>query len=180
MLDYDKLQYSLESLAANAAAAESHGTLCGLLMETAPMSTWVGITLDELPESNDALAQENLHILKQCYDDTLAALNNEDMTFELLLPDDEEDFGARLQALADWCQGFLYGLGSLGGSVTEQLDEQAQECLSDLTEISKLSHDESATEEAEQQFAELVEHVRMITLFLNESINPVHPAPTLQ
>ena len=180
MLDFDKLQYSLESLAANAGAAESHGTLCGLLMETAPMSTWIGLTLDELPESNDALANENLHLLKQCYDESLAALNNEEMAFELLLPDDEEDFGVRLRALADWCQGFLYGLGSLGGHVTEQLDEEAQECLSDLTEISKLSHDESASEEAEQQFAELVEHVRMITLFLNESINPIQPHPTVQ
>ena len=52
--------------------------------------------------------------------------------------------------------------------------------MSDLTEISKLSHDEAASEEAEQQFTELVEHVRMITLFLNESINPANPAPTLQ
>lgn len=177
MLDFDKLQYSLQSLGANAGAAESHGTLCGLLMEAAPMSTWVGFTLEELPDGSDALAHEHMHILKQCYDETLAALNNEDMGFELLLPDDDEDFTSRLYALATWCQGFLYGVGSLGDSVMNQLDTEAQECLSDLTEISKLSHDESASEEAEQQFTELVEHVRMITLFLNESINP---APTLQ
>ncbi len=180
MLDFDKLQYSLESLAANAGAAESHGTLCGLLMETAPMSTWIGITLDELPDSNDALAHEDLRVLKQCYDETLSGLNNEEMSFDLLLPDDDEEFSQRLLALAQWCQGFLYGLGSLGENVTGQLDEEARECLSDLTEISKLSDEESVSDEAEQQFAELVEHVRMITLYLNESINPVKPHPTVQ
>ncbi len=180
MLDFDKLQYSLQSLGANCEAAESHGTLSGLLMESAPMSTWIGLTLDNLPDSNDVLAHDHMHILKQCYDETLESLNNEEMGFELLLPDDDEEFGLRLLALASWCQGFLYGIGSLGDSVVNQLDEEAQECLSDLTEISKLSHDESASEEAEQQFTELVEHVRMITLFLNESINPANPAPTLQ
>ena len=58
MLDFDKLQYSLQSLGANAEAAETHGTLCGLLMETAPMSTWIGFTLEELPDSNDVLAHD--------------------------------------------------------------------------------------------------------------------------
>jgi len=51
--------------------------------------------------------------------------------------------------------------------------------LSDLLEISKLSHDEEASEAAQQQFAEIVEHVRIVTLMLKESMNQPEPAPTV-
>jgi uncharacterized protein YgfB (UPF0149 family) len=45
--------------------------------------------------------------------------------------------------------------------------------------ISKLSHDEEASEAAQQQFAEIVEHVRIVTLMLKESMNPLKSAPTV-
>ncbi|MEE8365136.1 MAG: UPF0149 family protein [Gammaproteobacteria bacterium] len=61
-----------------------------------------------------------------------------------------------------------------------QTDEQSRECLSDLLEISKLDAKEVASEETEQQFAEIVEHVRMSVLILNETLNPVLPAPPIQ
>jgi uncharacterized protein YgfB (UPF0149 family) len=59
------------------------------------------------------------------------------------------------------------------------LDAEARECLSDLLEISKLSHDEDASEDAQLQFVELVEHVRIVALMLNESLNPPATEPTL-
>ena len=61
-----------------------------------------------------------------------------------------------------------------------QTDEQSRECLSDLLEISKLDAKEVASEETEQQYAEIVEHVRMSVLMLNETLNPVMPAPPIQ
>ena len=98
---------------------------------------------------------------------------------EILLPDETDDFGMRLLALSSWCQGYLFGFG-VNESVTEDsLDEEARECLSDLLEISKLSHDEEASEAAEQQFAELVEHLRVVALTLDQSLRPRQPAPVL-
>jgi uncharacterized protein YgfB (UPF0149 family) len=82
--------------------------------------------------------------------------------------------------LASWCQGILYSIGVIGKDRLESLDEQSQECLSDLLEISKLDHRAAASEEAEQQYSELVEHVRMSVLMLNETMNLLMPTPSIQ
>ena len=52
--------------------------------------------------------------------------------------------------------------------------------MSDLLEISKLDHDEIESPETEDQLVEIVEHVRMSVLFLNEAVNRVMPSPPLQ
>jgi uncharacterized protein YgfB (UPF0149 family) len=180
MLDFNSIQDALGRLGASVDAAESHGTLCGLLLDNSGMAIWLGHTLDELPEEADVLAGEQLQLLKQLFEDTRQQLNIEDMSFELLLPDDSDDLGARLLSLSDWCQGFLYSIGIIGKDKVNALDQQSQECLSDLLEISKLDHREASSEEAEQQFSELVEHVRMSVLMLNETMNPLMPAPSVQ
>lgn len=180
MLDFDSTQNALDRLGATADAAESHGTLCGLLLDNSGVAIWLGHTLEELPEKTDVLAVEQLQILKQLFEDTREQLNIEDMSFELLLPDDSEDLSARLLSLSGWCQGFLYSIGVIGKDKIESLDAQTQECLSDLLEISKLDHHEESSEDTEQQFSELVEHVRMSVLMLNETMNPLMQAPSLQ
>ena len=173
MLDFDSVQAALQGLGANQDAGEAHGTLCALLLGDATLATWLGHTLDELPEPGNVLAAENLAVLEQLFEETRGQFDDETLAFELLLPDESDDFGIRLLAVAGWCQGFLYGFGLLGSETEEKLDAEGRECLSDLLEISKLSHDEEASEEAEQQFAEIVEHLRMSVLLLNETLNPL-------
>jgi len=180
MLDFDSVQTALEKLGANVDAAETHGTLCGLLLDRADMATWLKHTLDNLPDKGDVLATEALTLLKQLYESSRETLNTEDLSFELLLPDESDDFGIRLLALSGWCQGFLYAVSIIGLGKNDSLDALSQECLSDLLEISKLDHQEAEGEEAEQQFIEIVEHVRMSVLMLNESNSPVMPTPAIQ
>ncbi len=179
MLDFDQVQSALERLGSTADAAESHGTLCALLIDNAPCANWLGHTLDELPDKGDVLANEQLGLLEQLYEHTSAQLNDEELNFELLLPDESEDFGLRLLGLSAWCQGFLYGFGVFRAGVEDSLDDETRECLSDLLEISKLSHDEEASEDAELQYAEIVEHVRIAALILNESLNPLKSSSTV-
>jgi len=179
MLDFDQVQSALERLGSTVDAAESHGTLCALLIDNAPSVSWLGHTLDELPDKGDVLANEQLGLLEQLYEQTSAQLNDEDLNFELLLPDESEDFGLRLLGLSAWCQGFLYGFGVFRAGVEDSLDDETRECLSDLLEISKLGHDEEASEDAEQQYAEIVEHVRIAALILNESLNPLKSSSTV-
>ncbi len=179
MLDFDQVQEALERLGATADAAESHGTLCALLIANADLAAWLAHTLEDLPSSGDVLANEQQHVLEQLFETTREQMNHEDLSFELLLPDEGDDFGVRLMGLSGWCQGFLYGIGATGLTADDEIDEQARECLSDLLEISKLRHDEEASDEAELQFAEIVEHVRMSTLLLNELLNPLKPSNTV-
>ena len=179
MLDFDQVQEALDRLGATADAAESHGTLCALLIANSDPAAWFAHTLEDLPAPGDVLASEQLSLLEQLFETTREQLNNEDLSFELLLPDDSDDFGIRLMGLSGWCQGFLYGVGATGLAAEDGTDEQARECLSDLLEISKLRHDEEASDEAELQFAEIVEHVRMAILLLNELLNPLKPSNTV-
>ncbi len=179
MTDFDAVQDALVALGATADAAESHGTLCALLLAAAPLETWLGHTLQETPAAADVLARERLGVLQALYLETRTQLDDGDLGLALLLPADDADFAARLQALAGWCQGFLYGLGVAGLAEADGLDEDTREGLSDLLEISKLDVDEDGDDEAEQQFAHLVEHVRLVTLMLNESLNPLERPPTL-
>ena len=179
MLDFDMVQTALEQLGATADAAESHGTLSALLIDNAGFAAWLGHTLDELPDKGNVLAAEQFSVLEQLYEETRGQLNDEDLSFELLLPDDSDDFGLRLLALAGWCQGFLYGFGASGATVDHSLDDESRECLSDLLEISKLGYDAETSDESEQQYAEIVEHVRVVTLLLNESLNPLKAASSV-
>ena len=180
MPDFDAVQSALEKLSANCDAAEAHGSLCGLLLGRQEIAKWLGATLDKTPDASDLLAQESAQLLQQLYDDSKQQLNDEDMSFELLLPDEDDEFALRLIGLADWCQGFLYGLAMNGEALLKALSEQGKECLNDLLEISQLAHDEEASDESEAVYAELVEHVRLSVIYINEEVNPVLPAPTLQ
>lgn len=179
MLDFDRVQIALENLGATTDAAESHGTLCALLLDNAVFPTWLSHTLEALPDQGNVLAAEQLGVLEELYRLTREQLHDEELGLQLLLPDESEDFGLRLLGLAGWCQGFLYGVGVVGAGSDDRLDAEARECLSDLLEISKLSHDEEASEDSEQQYAEIVEHVRIASLILNESLNPLKSSSTV-
>ena len=50
MLDFDAVQAALARLGANADAAESHGTLCALLIGNASLADWLGHTLPDMPD----------------------------------------------------------------------------------------------------------------------------------
>jgi len=180
MLEFDAVQLALGKLNANVDAAETHGTLCGMLLDNSNMATWLTHTLEVLPEVGDVLAAEQLGLLRTLYEQTREHMNNEDLSFELLLPEEIDDFGTQLLGLSNWCQGFLYATGIIGLGKNKELDEVSQECLSDLLEISKLDHQQAGDEDAERQFIEVVEHVRLSVLMLNETVNPVMSAPQLQ
>ncbi len=151
MLNFDMVQTALEQLNANVDATEAHGALSALLIDNAGFATWLGHTLDELPDKGNVLAAEQLGVLEQIFEQTREQLYQEELSFELLLPDDTDDFGLRLLGLSGWCQGFLFGFGVSGVAAEDSLDDESRECLSDLLEISKLGLDEETSDESEQQ-----------------------------
>ena len=179
MLDFDRVQSVLEGLDANVNAAEAHGILCALLLDDRDFPTWLGHCLDDLPDPGDVLARERLALLQELFDLTRDQLASDELGLELLLPDDDEDFAQRLLGLSSWCEGFVYGFGVLGKESEAALDPDAREGLGDLLEISRLGHDEDASDEAQQQFVEVAEHVRIVVLMLQQTLNPPNPSPTL-
>ncbi len=180
MQEYEPVQACLVRLGANIDAAEAQGMACGLLMGNEHFDAWLRNAFDDPPDEADLNARDCLDRLRRFYEETRVMLNAEDFALELLLPDEDEEFTARLMALADWCQGLLYGLGVLGEQRLQRLSDEGRECMDDLLEISRLSHDEEASEENENMLAQLAEHVRLCVIYLNEELNPVSPTPPVQ
>jgi uncharacterized protein YgfB (UPF0149 family) len=105
---------------------------------------------------------------------TQGQLNDPTCDFHLLLPGDDEAIALRVQALGDWCQGFLTGLALGGIKDLQALPDNVREIANDLLEIARAhsSYDLEEQEEDEQAYAELTEYVRVGVMLINEELHP--------
>ncbi len=171
-ISFDELEEALAAGEAPAGAAEVHGSLCGTLAATArfDLDTWVATILPEHRGGDDTLRTRNL--LARLAEETQTALTSQDMDFEALLPDDEAPLARRVEALAEWCAGFLYGVGT-GGLRPEDgaVPEAVHEVVRDFGEISRASIDAEESEESnEASYAEIVEYLRAGTQLAYEEL----------
>lgn len=160
-------------------AAEAHGSLCGALCSMAPykMQDWLN---EILPDSN-SLSEESSAMIERVFTATATTFGEQGMEFEPLLPDDESPLNGRANALALWCTGFLYGLGTGAISDLEGLKGDVGEIVRDFTEISRATGDDADSDESnEQAYAELVEFIRVAAQVVFEELLPlrrqVYPA----
>src|SRR5471030_2731614 len=91
-------------------AAEAHGSLCGALCSVSPykIKKWI----KEILPDGAALSEESAAMIGRVFTATESSFGEQGMEFEPLLPDDEQPLNGRANALALWCTGFLYGLGT--------------------------------------------------------------------
>ena len=180
MTDFETLQAALERVDAETGAAEGHGALCGMLTlnHAIDVSRWID-TLLEQGEAGDALVGEARRQLLELYEQTQRSLDDSNLDFALLLPDDDEPLALRVRALAEWCQGFLYGLAMAGYRAGDELPEDTAEFVKDLNEIARASFEVSTGEEDETAYAEVSEYVRMGVLMVNEEMQPSKAPPRL-
>jgi len=171
--------------------AECHGVLCGMICgengNTAHDFMSHLATLELAVEAGTSLHD----VMNEAFDSTMQQLADQELRFRLWLPDDEQPLEERTQSLAQWCTGFLAGLG-VGGPLPE-LSEEATEALGDLQQIARAglssaqaddteetAEPEPDDEENEKAFYEIVEYVRVVTLILREEMrgpgvdDPIH------
>ena len=160
-------------------AAEAHGSLCGALCSMSPykMQDWV----NEILPDGAALSAESAAMIERVFSATATSFGEQGMEFEPLLPDDEQPLNGRANALALWCTGFLYGLGTGHISDLEALSGDVGEIVRDFTEISRATGDDAEADESnEQAYAELVEFIRVAAQVVYEELLPlrrqVYPA----
>lgn len=177
--DFSNIQQCLEKLSATADTAEAHGSLCGLLIDNRSSTEWLASVLNKTPASNDLLASEHIKQLTKLYDVSKSQLNDSVLSFELLLPTDDIELPKRLEALSHWCQGFLFGLGSISKLDEKNMHSDVKEFMKDLLGITQLDTDEISDDETELDFAEIVEYVRMGVIYMNELLNPVHDTTSI-
>ena len=175
-MSYADVQRVLTDERALADAAEAHGTLAGCLCAALGyrFEDWL---LEILPEGRaQPIAAA---ALRELYSETASSLRAPDMEFDLLLPEDAQSIDARAAALAQWGQGFLYGLGSGAAQDAASLPGDVGEIVRDLTEISRVGVDIAQTEESnESAYAELVEFVRVSVQVVFEELEPMRGQPS--
>jgi uncharacterized protein YgfB (UPF0149 family) len=172
MASYTEIQRVLIEEHSMTEAAEAHGTLAGSLCTavTYRFEDWLHEILPEGRTQAEAAAQA----LREVYARTAQALVGDEPDFALLLPEEEQPIDARTAALAQWCQGFLYGLGSRVIQDASRLPGDAGEVVRDLSEITRVGVDGDDGEESnESAYTDLVEFVRAGVQLVFAELEPV-------
>jgi len=175
-IQYDEINDALKRISVEQDAAEVHGALCGLFCTVNGLDApfWLDNSLTNTPEEDaytvDALNSESRSLLTLLFNDTEKQLSGEDFDFQLFLPDDNSGLYTRVEALSNWCQGFLFGLSQGGLTDPEGLPGELPDIVKDLVEISRAeSYELDNDAEDEKDFMELVEFVRVaVQLFVDE------------
>lgn len=152
--------------------SECHGLACGLLCGQAntQYSDYLSTLLaGKLIEEPDTTIDQLLHEL---LDASRLQLADENMRFELWLPQDTERLQDRARALGSWCSGYLTGLVEVCGPQLEQVSADVREVISDMSQIARVSLDEEEDEESEETaFTEILEFVRIAVLLVREELS---------
>lgn len=180
---YDDLASLLASYGDAFSASETHGILCAMAscMPGLDGDTWarrmLGGEIEAVLEGTEAPTSSGIdaadrQALEALFDDTVKQLGDPDLSFQLFLPDDESSLEDRTEALANWCEGYLYGLGLAGIKDFGGFSEPVQEFAGDLVEIGRLAHDaeEDDNEAGESALFDVAEYVRMGTLMLCDEL----------
>lgn len=139
---------------------------------------WLEESAEYLGLQEDWMDKAKLPILG-FYQDELKNIQTEDMSYQLLLPSDDEEFGIRMQAFSEWAKGFLDGFGASGRINEKDLDEEVMEVLKHYDAFSYGIEEEDIDDDSERLFTELVEHARVTALFLFYHFNKKENEPKL-
>jgi len=173
-LAHQFLDEALARADASADASQAHGMLCGVLCAPHGIDTeeWMAEILDDGGHTN-ASGSQCRRLLLALHEDAVHQIGDDNMSFRLLLPGDGESLANRAEALAAWCEGFLYGMALGGLQRFEDLPDNAREILTDMSHFTRIDTEEDG-EAAERAYVELVEYMRVGALLVNAE---VHPAP---
>jgi len=175
--EYDAVQTSVERGGMMSEPAELHGSFCGAAVLLGPHAgaLWLKESLADTDPDN-ALRNESAKTLGELALTSFRMLEEGEMAFDLLIPDDDELLDNRTRALALWCQGFLHGLALASGGDKGAVERVfktplAKEILTDFSEITRAATDpDDASTDHETNFMELIEYVRVsVQLLFEES-----------
>ncbi len=174
--DYDQVAAELAETTLSVTASEYHGALCGYLCanDKPDVAGWVAAVVSGYGREDDMRLirghDDQRMVLARLFAATDEQLHDRSFGFQMLLPTGEDDLTERAAALAQWCDGFLFGLTASGVSDFSKLSEDVNELLRDFAAISQMQRLEDESEEDENAFAEIIEYVRMGTLLIHAEL----------
>jgi hypothetical protein len=162
LFSFETLDRALNQAGSYIGAAEIHGLQSGMICgeKIANAFNWEEALIHELSG-----VRPNADLLKQLnylYMHTSYQLQGFGFGFDLLLPNEHTNLNKRAKALADWCRGFLCGLGLAGIQDNIITSKMTKESIKDLSQIAYIeAGDDELLEEQEKAFFELTEYVKI-------------------
>jgi yecA family protein len=178
--DFDTLSRVLDRLEAGVGAAELDGTLAGFLCAggAATADRWLpSLALAELDESLDDARDRDL--FGTWYRRLSHALDDPELGFAPLLPEDDAPIAERAAAMVEWCRGFLGGLGLAGVDLGKGISGDGAEVVGDFGRIAATEFDPGESEaDDEEAYAEMVEYIRVGVMLLHQQFAQAQPEAT--
>lgn len=173
---YARVQAALTAVGCDIGAAECHGMLCGMLCGPGrfDLGAWLSHVNGDEPGAGQAGSSVSLDDLVA---QTQAELAAPDFSFTLLLPHDDEAVSRRAGAFAEWCRGYLSGLGLAGIADLNALGEDAVGFLRDVERFCALEAGDG--DDDDRALAELTEFTRMGVLLVREQARAADAPDTI-
>jgi uncharacterized protein YgfB (UPF0149 family) len=163
---YQEINNLFTAIGSDLSAAESHGMATGMLCvnDRSKPEFWLG----EISQDSTSIDTEARDTLISLFKETHRLLLNEDLSFDLLLPAEDTPLNERLEALREWCHGFLFGIGA--ANPPSILTDDSRGIVKDMTEFTKIDTD-AYGEDSENDFMEITEYLRASVIYLRIELN---------
>lgn len=166
-LTYDQWMYKLDQAYVMASAAEVHGLITGLLSAGVEADAQQLMpVLQDFLNDGQALSQDVKLQVVELVEFTAKALANNDFSFSMLLPSDDDSLPERLDAMVEWTQAFLVGF-AVQQTDLSLLSDDVREALDQLTEVTRIdihTTDDGSAEENDEAYFLVLEHIRIMVL----------------
>ncbi len=165
------LQSALERMDITTGAAEAHGLLCGALCTRPGYGSreWLSEMAEGAPPDLEGEAE-----IGRLPTWTLEVLSSDGFEFEPLLPGEGTPLEERVVALAAWCDGFLYGVGSGAPDPKMAQGGDVGEFLADIADIARVELEPGRrTEAGEGDYMELFEYLRAGVQLTFDALTPL-------
>ena len=167
MSNYEVLDSLLARVDAEALASECHGFVCAQICVTGQVNDILWKDFLDVQSEDDELIEACYEEVRRMAESIMEQLHSAEFGLELLLPDDDASMAVRVEALVNWCHGFLNGFGLSDTVNGAEVSSECEEVLEDFTQICRLGIDEEETDD-EQSLVELIEYARMGALLIFE------------
>lgn len=161
-LDYERAEEILAEAECETSAAELQAIICGMVSAglKANSAAW-RVTMAELADQGNPWSLDGEWLLAELFSWTQQQMSQQDALAPMLLPDETYPVFDKMEAIADWADGFLLGFGVQAGNITIESPE-VNEALSDLSEIAQLALQAEDNEETQSALFTIIEHIKVV------------------
>lgn len=176
MLNYRELNDLLRLSGSSACAADCHGFLSAQSCITEYPETDIWQEYLDLRSADEAQVRQCHEVIHTVLSDIRKSLLSADFDFQLLIPDDDAALPDRVDALSEWCHGFLNGFAPGDSAEFILATEDGRELIENFTRICHIGAEKTDDESDEQALFELIEYVRLGAIYIYDSIQAEDPA----